>query len=583
MVLAASNSLAASQASPASRLIADFETYTDRVDPIGAGQSGDRAALARLPDDSVAAMQQNRLDLLEFRRRAQALKPDSRDPETALNLELLARQVDQQIEAIDFDAARINFDSYSGFHLLMSDAAASTVIGDAADARAWIMRLRALPHFYDVEIANARRGVRTGFTQPKPTVEAVLAVARRQAESSPEDSLLLTPLRSLPPTFSEADAERLRAEAALVLVSLVKPAQRRFVAFLETEYRPNARAGLATRDLPGGEAYYAWLVRRDTTTQMTPDQIHALGEREVARIRAQMEALIASTGFTGGFQAFQSRLRSDPAFYAKTPEALLERSAMFDKETDASLPRFFITLPRLPFTVKPIPAESAEGATTAYYEQGSVQLGVAGTYRVNTTHVDQRPLYEIPALSLHESAPGHHLQIALAQERIDLPRFRRDDYLIAFEEGWALYAEQLGVEMGSYKTPYENFGRLSYEMWRACRLVADTGLHWLRWSREQARACFADNTALSAKNIEVELDRYISWPGQALAYKIGELKIMALRRRAEAALGPRFDLRRFHDAVLRDGPLPLDILERRIELWITASQTPSSSSAAPSF
>ena len=574
-VLLAPPSLAHAAATPdsLSAILSDYEAFDRRVDPIGAGSNGDREALSRLPDDSPAAVAENRIALEAFKRRLSALQSTRLTGEDDINRELLTREVDNALQGIAFDDTRINFDSYSGFHLMLSGLAQSTPIRDAADARAWIARLRAAPHYYEVEIANARRGVATGFTQPRPTVEAVLEVARKQAATPAADGPLMAPFKVLPPSIPPDQAAALRAEALRVVSDQVKPAQQRLVQFLETDYLPHARASLAARDLPNGAAYYAWKVREDTTTDLTPDQIHAIGVSEVGRIRKEMEALIASTGFKGTFQDYQHELRTDPKFYVTTPDELLRRSAMFDKETDKALPRFFNTLPRLPFTVEPIPAESAEGATTAYYEQGSPQLGVAGAYKVNTTHLDQRPLYEIPALSLHESAPGHHVQIALAQERTDLPRFRRDAYLIAFEEGWALYSEQLGVEMGRYKTPEENFGRLSYEMWRACRLVADTGIHWMHWSRGQARACFTENTALSAKNIEVELDRYISWPGQALAYKIGELKIMQLRHKAEAALGPRFDIRRFHDAVLLEGPLPLDVLERHIEAWIASEQS----------
>jgi uncharacterized protein (DUF885 family) len=311
-------------------------------------------------------------------------------------------------------------------------------------------------------------------------------------------------------------------------------------------------------------------VRHHTTTDLTPDQIHAIGEREVARIRAEMDQVIAQTGFKGSFKAFQALLRTDPRFYPKSSKELIDESAALAKRIDDQLPRWFGTLPRLPFAVRPIPAENAENATTAYYQQGSPALGVAGGYMVNLTHLDQRPSYERPALTLHEAEPGHHLQIALSQELTNLPSFRRDAYVTAFVEGWGLYAERLGIDMGIYQTPYEHFGRLSYEMWRACRLVADTGIHWLRWTRAQAEACFLDNTALAPKNIQVEVDRYISWPGQALAYKMGQLKISELRRRAERALGPRFDPRRFHDAVLLAGPLPLDVLERRIDAWIAA-------------
>ena len=328
----------------------------------------------------------------------------------------------------------------------------------------------------------------------------------------------------------------------------------------------------SARALPDGERYYGWLARHYTTTSLTPDQIHALGVSEVARIRAEMDATIAQAGFKGSFADFLAFLRSDPRFYATSRQQLLEKASEIDKRIDDRLPAFFATLPRLTFGVRPVPAEIEEGYTTGRYWEGSPKQGIAGGYMVNTSHLDQRPLYELPALTLHESVPGHHLQIALAQERDDLPFFRRNADVTAFTEGWGLYAESLGEDMGIYRDPYERFGRLSYEMWRACRLVADTGLHWLGWTREQARACFTDNTALAPKNIEVELDRYVSWPGQALAYKIGEIRLQALRRRAQQALGPRFDIRRFHDEILQAGPLPLDLLETRVDAWIGAQK-----------
>jgi uncharacterized protein (DUF885 family) len=292
----------------------------------------------------------------------------------------------------------------------------------------------------------------------------------------------------------------------------------------------------------------------------------------VARIRAEMQTVMAQTGFKGSLQEFIAYLRTDPRFYAKTPEELLSYASEIAKRIDDQLPRWFGTLPRLTYGVRPVPAEIAKGYTSARYFSGSPQLGIAGGFMVNTTDLDQRPLYEMPALALHEAVPGHHLQIALSQELQDVPAFRRDADMTAFTEGWGLYSEQLGDEMGIYRNPYEEFGRLSMEMWRACRLVADTGIHWLGWSKEEARKCFTDNTALSPLNIENELNRYIGWPGQALGYKVGELKILNLRAKAKAELGPRFDIRRFHDAVLLAGPLPMDLLEARIDRWVAAEK-----------
>ncbi len=322
---------------------------------------------------------------------------------------------------------------------------------------------------------------------------------------------------------------------------------------------------------PGGAAYYAHRIREETTTDLTAAQIHQIGLDEVARIRAEMSALATRAGYPSR-EAMIAHMRTDPSYFARTPDELLMRTAMVDKRIDGWLPRLFGRLPRLTFTIRPIPAETAEGTTTAYYNQGSPSAGIAGTYYVNTSRLDQRPIWEIPALSLHESVPGHHLQIALQQE-LDLPAWRRNFVsYTAFVEGWALYAERLGIEMGLYDTPEADMGRLSYEMWRACRLVVDTGIHSMGWSKEQAIAYMRDNSALTDTNIEAEVNRYISWPGQALGYKLGELRIRALRARAEQALGPRFDLRAFHDEVIGAGPLPLDLLETRINDWIARQQ-----------
>jgi uncharacterized protein (DUF885 family) len=352
----------------------------------------------------------------------------------------------------------------------------------------------------------------------------------------------------------------------------VKPAQRDFLTFLEKTYKPKARKTLGIEATPNGKAYYAYTARRHTTTDLTPDQIADIGIKEVARIHGDMDQIIREVGFKGSFKEFQAMLRSDPRFYAKSREELLMHAALISKRIDDELPKWFGLLPRLTYGVRPVPAEIEESYTSGRYWTGSPEQGLAGGYMVNTSHLDQRPLYEFPALTLHEAVPGHHLQIALAQENKGIPLFRRNDDLTAFVEGWALYSERLGIEMGIYQTPYEQFGRLSMEMWRACRLVVDTGLHHKGWTRDQAIAYLADNTALAQKNVVVEVDRYIGWPGQALGYKIGELKIRELRKRAEDALGERFDIRQFHDLVLGQGPLPLDLLEKRVDAWIAAKK-----------
>lgn len=519
-------------------------------------------------------MAKRKATLQGLQKRLKALAGASLGDEDTLNRDFLTRVVDARLEGMSFDEEREPINSDSSFFTTPDYVASSTRVRDLADAEAWIARLEALPAYYDVETANARRGLATGFVQPRRTVEAVIVQAKAHADAAPSASPLLAPFATLPSTIPAARQEALRARALAVVADRIKPAERQFLAFLQTEYLPKARTTLATRELPDGERYYRYLVRRYTTTDMTPDEVHALGLKEVARIRAEMDKTIAETGFKGSFPEFLAYLRTDPKFYPTSRQQLLEKASEIAKRIDDKLPGEIGKLPRLTYGVRPVPPEIEDGYTSGRYFNGSPQLGVAGGYMVNTSHLNQRPLYELPALTLHEAVPGHHIQIALAQERTDLPWFRRNADVTAFVEGWALYSEHLGQEMGIYRDAYEQFGRLSFEMWRACRLVADTGIHWKGWSREKAKTCFMENSALAEKNVDVELDRYISWPGQALAYKIGQLKMLELRRRAEARLGDKFDVRAFHDEILDSGPLPLNLLDRRTDAWIAAGGRP---------
>jgi len=554
------------------QIIADYERFFRQSDPLTAGQEGDREALRRLRDVRPEAEQAERKQLVAFGERLAKIDPQQLSGEAAVNHALLTRIVKQSIEALQFDFDRIAFENDSGFHTLADYVGRSTTIASREDADAWLARLEALPTWYEQNIANLKRGIRTRCTQPRIVVDRVLEVARKQVEVKPEDSSMLLPFARMPASIPAQAQAEYRAKALAVVRDKVYPAQRAFNEFMVREYVPAARPALAWRTTPGGEASYRFLVRQHTTTDMTPDQIHQLGLDEVARIRGMMEKTIAQTGFKGSFAEFQKMLRTDPRFYAHSATELLEKASEIAKRSDDQLPRLFSTLPRLTYGVRPVPAEIAEGYTTGRYWQGSMQMGQAGGYMVNTSHLDQRSLYELPALTLHEAVPGHHLQIALSQELNDLPYFRRNISVTAFTEGWGLYSEFLGEEMGIYRDPYELFGRYSYEMWRACRLVADTGIHWLGWDIEKARRCFTDNSALSAHNIQTELERYISWPGQALAYKVGELRFRQLRREAEQALGERFNIRQFHDTLLLGGPLPLDVVEVRVRDWIKKSQ-----------
>jgi uncharacterized protein (DUF885 family) len=414
-----------------------------------------------------------------------------------------------------------------------------------------------------------RRGLADGFVSPRITATTAARATRAQADLPADQSPLLGPFDHLPPGMV-GQRDPLRAQALELIKARVKPAEAAVATFFETEYLPRSRTTLGAAAMPNGRGYYAYRVRRETTTDMTPDQIFALGQSEVARIRAAMDVEIKAAGFQGTFHEFQAKLRTDPQFYVATREALMEKASRLAKRVDGQLPAFFGKLPRLSYGVREVPRAIEEGYTAGRYNGGSPEQGVAGTLLINTSHLDQRPLYELPALVSHEGAPGHHIQIALAQEQTDVPVFRKDSNITAFVEGWALYSEQLTREMGLYQTPYERFGLLSMEMWRACRLVMDVGIHWKGWTRDEALACLKDNTALSEKNIQNETDRYIGWPGQALGYKIGQLKIEQLRDKARAALGPRFDYRRFHDVVLDEGAMPLSVLEARVDAWIAA-------------
>jgi uncharacterized protein (DUF885 family) len=554
------------------QVIADYERFIRELDPISAGQEGDRSALRRLPDVRPQAQDAQRKWLVTFGDRLTKIDASQLSGESVVNHQLLTRIVKESLEELGFDFERIAFENDSGFHTLADYLARTTTIASRDDADAWLARLEALPAFYLQNVANLKRGIRTRHTQPRIVVDRVLEVARKQVEVQPEDSSLLLPFARMPASIPAAAQAEYRSKALAIVRDKIYPAQRAFNDFMAHDYVPAARPALAWRTTPGGEASYRFLVRQHTTTDMTPDQIHKLGQDEVARIRGLMEQAIAQTGFKGSFAEFLKMLRTDPRFYAHTATELLEKASEIAKRSDDQLPRLFGTLPRLTYGVRPVPAAMAEGYTTGRYWQGSMQTGQAGGYMVNTTHLDQRGLYELPALTLHEAVPGHHLQIALSQELSGLPYFRRNISVTAFTEGWGLYSEFLGEEMGIYRDPYELFGRYSYEMWRACRLVADTGIHWLGWDIEQARRCFTENSALAPHNIQTELERYISWPGQALAYKIGELRFRQLRREAEQALGERFDIRRFHDTLLLGGPLPLDIVEVRVRDWIKKSQ-----------
>jgi uncharacterized protein (DUF885 family) len=549
-----------------SSLVARYEALGNADEDPDSG--GSNEARWRLPDVSPAADAARLTKLNAISSALSSMDTNGLSDEEKLTRDLLLWTVRDRIEAAGYDESRMPFSSDGGFDVMMLYRASGMKLKSEAEAKRWIGLLNAMPGWYAANIDNARRGVKTGFVQAIPTAQAVRERAQRALATPLADDPLMTPLRGLPASIPQATRAALVAEGEKAMTDKVAPARAAFLKFMNDEYVPHAAKSLAASDLPDGKRYYAFLARRHTTTTLTPDQIHDIGQAEVARIRARMQETMKAAGFQGDLPAFLAMLRKDPRFYATSRQQLLEKSSEIAKRADDQLPAHFGVLPRLTYGVRPVPASIEQGYTTGRYFGGDAKLGRAGGLMINTSELDQRPLYELPALVLHEGAPGHHIQTSLAAEQTGVPEFRRNLYFTAFGEGWGLYSEWLGEEMGIYRDPYEVFGRLSYEMWRACRLVADTGMHWKGWSLEQARACFTDNTALSPTNIEVELKRYVSWPGQALAYKIGELKLLELRERAETRLGDRFDERGFHDAVLLHGSLPLAVLEIRIDAWI---------------
>ncbi len=551
-----------------SLLISDFEAAELRGDVYRLGQEGDREALKQLPNISLdAAAAQNSITT-GFLARHAALSSTPMNSEDRLNYDLLGFVLTQRQRLAPFDMARVPFTNDSGFFNELSFVVRQTDFKTTEDYEAYAARLTRLPRYFGQAKENMRRGIRTNFTASAEILPGIQEMIDVMADTPAQSHPLYSPFKSFPDTVSEADQNRLRGLGKAALESAAIPAYRDLAKFMKDEYATAARttAGLGASETE--REYYRAVTRYFTTLDISPDEVHALGLTEVARIRGEMDAVIAETGFEGSFAEFLNFLRTDPQFYAQSREELLMHASYIAKQLDGKMPEFFATLPRLSYGVIPVPKEIEKTYTTGRYFSGNPERGQAGNYVVNTYNLPNRPLYNLAALTAHEGVPGHHMQIAIGQELKGLPKFRKSLYPNAFGEGWGLYAEKLAGEMGIYKTPYERFGQLSYEMWRACRLVVDTGLHWKGWTREEAEACFLENSALAPHNIKTEVQRYISWPGQALAYKIGELKILELRANAEAALGNDFDIRKFHDAVLSNGGIPLDILEDQIERFI---------------
>ncbi|WP_206486061.1 DUF885 domain-containing protein [Thalassotalea sp. G2M2-11] len=455
----------------------------------------------------------------------------------------------------------------SGFHVGISWGIKNLPFTSVQNYQDYLVRLSHLPRYFAQQMAWMEKGIASGRTQPAVVLQGFEQSIQAFVKEDVRQSVYYQPFNNMPSHIPAEIKTQLQAKAIQAINDYVLPSYQQYYQFMVERYQPNARNTIAAASLPNGQAYYQNRVAHYTTLALSADEIHQIGIDEVSRIRAEMESIIEQVGFQGDFTDFVEFLRTDSQFYAKTPEQLLKEASFIAKKMDAKLPSLFKTLPRTPYGVAPVPANIAPKYTTGRYA-GPSNDDQPGYYWVNTYRLDRRPLYVLEALTLHEAVPGHHLQGSLAREMQNVPAFRNNTYISAFGEGWGLYAEYLGIEADFYQDPYSDFGRLTYEMWRACRLVVDTGMHSKGWSRERAMAYLADNTALSLHNVKTEIDRYISWPGQALSYKLGELTIKRLRKQAEQALGAKFDLRSFHDEILKNGSMPLSMLEQVINRYI---------------
>ena len=553
--------------SPLHQLFQDHWDAWMSFDPFFATYVGDNRFNDRLPSAKDNAFQSWREQLIGFRKRLDGLSTQALSPSDQLNHNLFSHLLNDEIAELGFNAYRLPISRCAGFHLSFPDMFQNMPFENGQDYWNYISRMGDFKRYALENIELMRLGLRTGYLPPRCTLIDIDKQFKAQTGSDPISSPLYQPFRQFPANINEPERQKLSEAAQKAILNSVVPAYQELVDFVEQEYLPAARESIATADLLDGEAFYAHRIHYFTSLDVSAAQVHQTGLDEVRRIRSEMDALLQKISWTGDMAHFLEFLRTDPRFYVTTPEALLEKTSYVLKRIDGELPRLFKTLPRLPYGIRAVPDYAAAGETAGYYSPGLGDGTRAGVYYVNTYDLASRPLYEIEALSLHEAVPGHHLQLALQAELAGLPMFRRYCGYQSFMEGWALYSERLGLEVGFYTDPYSNFGRLSYEMWRACRLVVDTGMHVLGWTRQQAIDHLADNTSSTMLNIINEIDRYIAWPGQALAYKVGELKIRELRQRAETRLGARFNLREFHDVVLLSGAVPLDVLEGMVDQW----------------
>jgi prolyl oligopeptidase len=574
LLLTLAAGLLASQAALADAS-ADFQTLLDEAwewhlaeNPMEASRAGDRRYNEEWSDDSLAAIERRHLERRDFLRRVYAIDRAALPEADKLNYELFRRDLQRRVDEHQFKGYLMPFSQRGGVQNLDSQASylRFETVGDYED---WLARMDKIDTVVDQTIEVANRGIEQGLVLPRVLMERIPDQIAVQLVDKGEESPFYRTFETMPDAIGQKDQQRLRAAAVKTIEDTVVPAYRKLARYFDKTYLPATRDTVGLSNLPNGSAWYEFLARRYTTTLLTPDEIHRTGLEEVKRIRGEMQAIIDELGFEGDFSDFLTFLRTDPQFYYDNPDDLYEAYLATSKRIDPELVNLFGTLPRMPYGVKPIPDAIAPDTTTAYYSRPAADGSRAGIYWVNLYKPEVRPKYEIEVLSVHEAMPGHHLQLAIQQELGDMPNFRRYSGFTAFVEGWGLYSESLGYDLGLYEDPYSRFGALTYDMWRAVRLVVDTGIHYKGWTRQQAIDFFKDNAAKTEHDIVNEIDRYIVMPGQAVAYKIGQLKILSLRAHAEATLGEDFDVRAFHDELLGAGALPLDILQQRMDAWLS--------------
>ena len=540
--------------------------------PEWASSLGDNRFNDKLNDTSYETILKRQDETRELQETVKKIDRSKLSEDDQLNYDLYLQGIENQIEGFQFLSYLIPIDQMGGIQIGFAGISNYMPFNNVKDYENYLARMMAFPTKLDQTIDLMKRGVKEGWVPPKIILVSVPDQIKAQFEKLVEESPLFKPFNDFPKSIPSEEQTRLIDEMVSVLTEYVYPAYETLYSYFIESYLPSCGESIACKDFPNGDIYYKYQIKSYTTTNLTAEEIHQIGLGEVDRIRAEMKKVINMTEFKGSFDEFLTFLRTDSQFYFTSEDELLNQYRMICKKADAELPKFFGLLPRLPYGVKPIPDYQAPASPTAYYYSGSQEAGRAGFFMANTYKLETRPKYEMEALSIHEAVPGHHLQITLAQELDNIPKFRRYGGYTAFVEGWGLYSEKLAEEMGFYEDPYSKFGQLTYEMWRACRLVVDTGMHTLGWTRQEAIDFMLSNTAKTENDVTVEIDRYIAWPGQALAYKIGELKIRELRSKAEKEMGENFNIRDFHDVVLGHGAVPLDILEKHVNEYILQIQ-----------